>query len=78
MVKDYSEYNTASDSNAGLQKLNTEIVAGMVPDILCTDGIPLKQYAAKGVLEDLWPFIDNDPELGRDKLMVKPDRKSVV
>lgn len=72
VVKDYSEYNTASDSNAGLQKLNTEIVAGMVPDILCTDGIPLKQYAAKGVLEDLWPFIDNDPELGRDKLMVKP------
>lgn len=71
-VKDYAQYNTATDDSAGLQKLNTEIIAGVVPDILCTSGIPLKQYAAKGVLEDLWPFIDNDPDLGRDKLMVRP------
>ena len=71
-VKDYSEYNTADDASAGLQKLNTEIIAGVVPDILCTDSIPLKQYAARGVLEDLWPFIDNDPDLGRDQLMTKP------
>lgn len=71
-VKDYSQYNTGTDSSAGLQKLNTEIIAGVVPDILSTDSIPLKQYAAKGVLEDLWPFIDNDPDLGRDKLMTKP------
>ena len=71
-VKDYSEYNTASDSSAGLQKLNTEVIAGVVPDILCTDSIPLKQYAARGYLEDLWAFIDNDPDLGRDALMTKP------
>ncbi|MDE7261966.1 MAG: hypothetical protein K2N78_07930 [Oscillospiraceae bacterium] len=71
-VKDYAEYNTASDSSAGLQKLNTEIIAGVVPDILCTDELPVKQYAARGYLEDLWPFIDNDPDLGRDKLMTKP------
>ena len=71
-VKDYSEFNTGTDDSAGLQKLNTEIIAGVVPDILCTSGIPLKQYAAKGVLEDLWPFIDNDPDLGRDKLMIRP------
>jgi len=71
-VKDYSEFNTGTDDSAGLQKLNTEIIAGMAPDILCTSGIPVKQYAAKGVLEDLWPFIDNDPDLGRDKLMTRP------
>ncbi len=68
-VRDYSEFNTAEDNSAGLTKLNTEIIAGKVPDILCTDGIPLQQYVAKGILEDLWPFIDGDGEISRDTLM---------
>ncbi len=68
-VRDYSEFNTAEDASAGLTKLNTEIIAGNVPDILCTDRIPLQQYVAKGILEDLWPFIDGDGEISRDTLM---------
>lgn len=71
-IRDYSEFNTETDSSAGLQKLGTEIVAGNVPDILAVDGMPLDQYAARGLIEDLWPFIDNDPDLGRDKLMTRP------
>ena len=27
--------------------------------------------AGKGLLENLWPYIDNDPELGRDALMTR-------
>lgn len=68
-IKDYSEYNTNDDYTLGLTKLNTEIGAGNVPDILSTSQIPVRQYGAKGVLEDLWTYIDNDPDLGRDKLM---------
>ncbi len=30
------------------------------------------QYASKGLLEDLWPYIDADPEYSRDKLMSQP------
>ena len=72
-VRDYSEYVTSdNDDSAALQKLNTEILAGSVPDILDTRELPLRQYGARGVLEDLWPFIDNDPDLGRDALMVRP------
>ncbi len=71
-VKDYSEFDTDGTGQAALQKLNTEILAGNVPDILDTNSLPVRQYGAKGILEDLWPFIDNDPELGRDKLMVRP------
>lgn len=63
-IKDYSEFNTADDYNAGLTKLNTEIIAGQVPDILDTDGLPIRQYGAKGLLEDLWPYIEGDEELG--------------
>ena len=69
-VRDYSEYNTADDYNAGLTRLNTEIGAGDVPDILATDSMPIRQYGAKGLLEDLWPYIDADTELGgREALM---------
>lgn len=71
-VRDYSEFNTNEDNSAGLTKLNTEIVAGQVPDILDTNGLPMRQYGAKGLFEDLWPFIENDPDLGRDGVMERP------
>ena len=68
-IKDYSEFNTTEDYQAGLTKLNTEIAAGNVPDILNVSGLPIQQYGAKGLLEDLWPYIDNDADLGRDAVM---------
>ena len=68
-VSDYSEYNTEDDYTAGLMKLSTEIIGGKVPDIISTSQLPIRQYAAKGLLEDLWPYIDADPELGRDAVM---------
>lgn len=72
-VKDYSEtIEYDPDGSAALQKLNTEILAGNVPDILETGGMPVRQYGAKDILEDLWPYIDKDPELGRDRLMLRP------
>ena len=73
VVKDYSEYATDDDYNAGLTKLNTEIISGNVPDILVNGTeLPIGQYAAKGLLEDLWPYLDADPEYSRDKLMTQP------
>lgn len=66
VVKDYSEYNTEEDYSAGLTKLTTEIMAGEMPDILDLSGLPYTQLAAKGLLTDLYPFIDSDGELSRD------------
>jgi ABC-type glycerol-3-phosphate transport system substrate-binding protein/sugar lactone lactonase YvrE len=69
-VQDYSEYNTNDDYTAGLTKLTTEILTGKVPDIMDVNSLPVKQYAAKGLLEDLWPYIEADTELGgRDALL---------
>ena len=31
--------------------------------------MPYRQLARKGYLEDLWPYIENDPKLGRDGVM---------
>ena len=70
VVKDYSQYATEEDYNAGLQKLNTEILSGVVPDLFAVDSnLPLASYGSKGILTDLWTLIDADPELSRDDLM---------
>ena len=71
-VRDYSEYDTDYTGAAALQKLNTEILAGNVPDILDTSSLPVRTYGGKDILEDLWPFIESDPDLGRDALMTRP------
>jgi hypothetical protein len=69
-IQDYSEYNTPDDASAGLTKLNTEILTGKMPDLLdVSDALPLRQYAQRGYLEDLWPYIDSDAELGRAGVM---------
>ena len=68
-VTDYSIYNTPEDYNAGLTKLNTDIVAGHIPDILNVSNLPVAQYVGRGLLEDLYPYLDNDGELSRDSLV---------
>ena len=68
-VQDYSDFNTEDDYEAGLTKLNTEIITGKVPDIMEVSQLPVRQYEAKGLLEDLYPYIDADSELSRDDLV---------
>ena len=64
--KDYTQYNTEEDYSAGLTKFMTEVMAGTLPDILPTAQLPYKQLASKGLLEDLYPYIDADKELKRE------------
>ena len=41
-------------------------MAGNMPDILSVaESIPYRQLAAKGLLEDLYPYIDADEQLSR-------------
>lgn len=49
-------------------RLNAEIAAGRAPDIMSGE-LPLDIYAQAGLLEDLWPWIDSDPEISREGLM---------
>ena len=65
VVKDYSEYNTEDDYSAGTTKMTTEIIAGNAPDIIDLSGMPATQFASKGILEDLYPFFENDREINR-------------
>ena len=64
-VLDYSEYDGEGDA-AGLTRLTTEILAGRLPDLLALSGLPYDQLASKGLLEDLYPYLDADKELNRE------------
>jgi len=68
-VTDYAEFNTDDDWQAGLTRLSAEIIAGNVPDILEISNLPYNQYVAKGLLIDLYPLIDSDPELNRSDFL---------
>lgn len=71
-VQDYSVYNTSDTLNAALTALNAQIVSGSAPDLFCTRELPIRAYADSALLEDLWPYIDADTELGGRDALVTP------
>lgn len=64
-IQDYASlYNSESDYEAGITRLNTDIASGKVPDILViNDSMPVESYISKGLFEDLKPYIEKDEEL---------------
>lgn len=58
----------AERMDAAKKRLFADIAAGNAPDIW-DSSLPLDLYARKGMFEDLWPWIENDPDLGREKVM---------
>lgn len=41
-------------------------------DRACEAWLPYRRLAQKGYLEDLWPYIENDPDLGLDGVLMPP------
>lgn len=72
-VTDYSRYNDYSGEdeeawNAGLTKLNAEISAGQIPDIISiSDPEMIASYSSKGLLADLNTYIDGENGLNREE-----------
>ena len=72
-VTDYAQYNDYSSNNeedwyAGITRLETEIIAGNIPDILDISLLSADRLGTKGILEDLYPYLDSDPDLDRSML----------
>lgn len=69
--KEYQiEFNDYS-SNGGdpFAKMNTDIIAGNIPDIIDLNYVSFEQYVEKGMLEDLIPYINQDSELSSDDII---------
>lgn len=65
-VKDYNALLGGSSYAEAAMKLKTELMAGNAPDLLDLSDLPYSHLAAKGMLEDLYPYIDADKELSRE------------
>jgi len=63
-VKNFSQ----DDKGYGyVDDFNLAISTGYVPDlILLNPFMPIQSYIQKGLLADIYPFIDNDPDIKRD------------
>ena len=70
-IQDYAAlYNTEDDYQAGLNRLNADIVSGKIPDILViSDSMPVESYISKGLFEDLKPYIEKDEDLDINNFM---------
>lgn len=62
-ITDYS----SDDFETAKSKLNAEISAGNIPDIICTEADTIGEYAKKGLLVDLNTYIDGENGLDRSK-----------
>jgi len=66
-ILDYSQYATDEDYMAGYTRLNNDILAGKIPDIMVLNQeMPVESYISKGLFADIYEFIDEDPELNRE------------
>lgn len=67
VVEDYSSYIEEENYQAGIEKLNSDILAGKVPDILvATSEMDLSMYANKGLFTDLYTLMDSDETINRE------------
>lgn len=70
-IQDYSSlYGSETDYTAGMTRLNNDIIAGKIPDIIVINSsMPVESYIGKGLLEDIKPFIEKDEELDMSNYM---------
>lgn len=68
-VRDYSQYDSYEGDvyTSGSAQLNSDIIAGNVPDILIANGeLNMNNYQNKGLLYDLNKFFDKDENIKRE------------
>ncbi len=66
---DYTVYNSEKDPSAGAAVFLRELLAGGGTDLIPLAALPGRQLAAKGLLENLYPYLDTDSELSRSSIL---------
>lgn len=65
VVRNVEEYDSDETLAAGIEEITNGFFSGDMPDMLVTDGLPMEDYAARGLLADIGEFIKGDEELSR-------------
>lgn len=66
IIRAVDYYDEEKEYDACLTAMQLDIVRGQAPDILLLSGIDYYPWAEKGILEDLYSYIDADEQLGRE------------
>ena len=54
------------DLEESMIHFTSEIAAGKGPDMFSLNGVNMKMLAEKGIIEDLYPYFEEDPELNKE------------
>lgn len=63
------EFKDYYEDEDPMTKMNMDIVAGNIPDIMYIRPAFINQYASKGILEDLIPYFEKDAELNTSDII---------
>lgn len=66
---DYSVYDTPGDTYVGQRQFFTEITSGEIPDIIDFYTLPADKLVYAGLMEDLYPFLEQDAYIGIDDFL---------
>lgn len=67
--EDYSQNHELTVEEA-INKLNMDILAGNIPDIFDFSEMTMEYYANKGLVEDIYPYLDQENGISRDDFML--------
>lgn len=60
------ELTSYEDYEDGATRMNNDMIAGNLPDIIILNqNMPIDSYISKGLLADIYEYIDNDPDMNR-------------
>ncbi len=62
----YAQNVTDEEWDNAILNLNTRIISGDMPDILDMSNLSVQIYQSKGLLEDLYPYMEHDPEIRKE------------
>ncbi len=62
----YTDYSAEDAYTNAVQRMNSDIVSGQCPDIIDISTGNVQSYISKGVVADLYPFMDKDEEINRE------------
>jgi len=68
-INDYNKYSETDEKDnyvSGASKLNTDMAAGDIPDVIIGDyELDINSYASKGILTDLNKYIEKDGDISK-------------
>lgn len=63
------DYASDDDYEEGIKRFNAAVTSGNCPDLIDLSVMGMQEYAQKGILEDLTPYLEKDSELSMDQFV---------